>query len=400
MIKGASAPPYSINAITYNHLNLPLTITTSGGTSTYRYDETGQRIAKQVNGGNVEVYVREGATVLGVFWISGSTVDSSYFNLLWENRVVGRHTSSGARRYYHFDHLGSTRAVASTTGQVTESYDFEPWGLLMPGRTLGSGTTEGFTSKERDSETGLDYFGARHYTPALGRWTTVDPLADSTPEWSPFVYVNDNPIGFTDPDGRQVEKCRGDPWAEAQRNEIHYSELLGCGPTCRERPLIDESWNTFSAVTTVPGASTVLRSGLRALGRNATRRTLAFGDDALRITSKYGDDATQAGTQGIEAFHHTFSDRLTSIKTHGLRQGTYATPTGTLSPIQAQIELALPPNRGLPDGVVRIDVAGLRKAGYKIPKITRVSSRFGLPGGGYEMRFPYPIPREFVTVVR
>jgi RHS repeat-associated protein len=57
--------------------------------------------------------------------------------------------------------------VEGTT--VVESYDYDPWGVLMPGRTKGSGTKEGFTGKERDSESGLDYFGARHYMAALGR---------------------------------------------------------------------------------------------------------------------------------------------------------------------------------------------------------------------------------------
>jgi len=42
---------------------------------------------------------------------------------------------------------------------------------------------------------------------------------------------------------------------------------------------------------------------------------------------------------------------------------------------------------------------GLRAAGYEIPAVTRVSSRFGLPGGGYEMQFGYPIPPQFITVV-
>jgi RHS repeat-associated protein len=100
-----------------------------------------------------------------------------------------------------------------------------------------------------------------------------------------------------------------------------------------------------------------------------------------------------------EAFHYTFARYLRSIQTNGLRQGTYATRSGTLSPLQAQIELALPANRGLPDALVRIDLAGLRQAGYQVPALTRVSSRFGLPGGGYEMQFPYPIPPQFITVI-
>jgi RHS repeat-associated protein len=79
----------------------------------------------------------------------------------------------------------------------------------MPGRTLGSGTKEGFTGREQDAETGLDYFGARYYMPALARWTAVDPLAEKHLEWSPYNYVLNNPLVLIDPDGRQVEANLG-----------------------------------------------------------------------------------------------------------------------------------------------------------------------------------------------
>lgn len=46
-----------------------------------------------------------------------------------------------------------------------------------------------------------------------------------------------------------------------------------------------------------------------------------------------------------EAFHYTFDDAVESISRNGLRPGSYATPAGNLSPLQAQIDLALPPNR-------------------------------------------------------
>ena len=75
---------------------------------------------------------------------------------------------------------------------------------------------------------------------------------------------------------------------------------------------------------------------------------------------------------------------------------------------QATIELALPPNRDLTDMVVRIDLAGLRDSGYKIPPVTRVRNLvedkfdrfYSMPGGGWEMQFPYPIPPEFVQVIK
>ncbi|MGH8543093.1 MAG: RHS repeat domain-containing protein [Gammaproteobacteria bacterium] len=222
-----SAPaPYSITTtapILYDHQNLPLSITRAGDTTTYRYNEAGQRVAKQVGTGNTEVYLLDGASSLGVFTVSGTgSVVSSYFNVLAGDKVIGRQPHTGNRRYYHTDLLGSTRAVVEGA-TVVESYDFEPWGLLMPGRTLAGSTKEGFTSKERDAETGLDYFGARYYMAALGRWTTVDPPADSFPEWSPYNYVFNNPLLFTDPFGlcpphdADVSDCGYDNVGEAWR---------------------------------------------------------------------------------------------------------------------------------------------------------------------------------------
>jgi hypothetical protein len=109
-----------------------------------------------------------------------------------------------------------------------------------------------------------------------------------------------------------------------------------------------------------------------------------------------------------EAFHYTVLARLDSIQKEGLLPGQYATPTGNLSPLQAHIELSLPPNTPLRDAVVRIDLARLREAGFNIPEIRRVSNVvhgpgrrvYSMPGGGSEMQFPYSVPPEFLSVVR
>jgi hypothetical protein len=95
-----------------------------------------------------------------------------------------------------------------------------------------------------------------------------------------------------------------------------------------------------------------------------------------------------------------------SIAENGLRPGSGATTAGDLSPLQAQLELALPPNRALPDMIVRIDVSGLREAGYEIPEVSRVGNVvsgsdgrvYTMPGGGTEMQFPYAVPPEFLTM--
>lgn len=63
-------------------------------------------------------------------------------------------------------------------------------------------------SKERDSETGLDYFGARYMSSAQGRFTSPDePLADqdegNPQSWNLYTYGRNNPLSFTDRDGRK-----------------------------------------------------------------------------------------------------------------------------------------------------------------------------------------------------
>ena len=69
------------------------------------------------------------------------------------------------------------------------------------------------------------------------------------------------------------------------------------------------------------------------------------------------------------------------------------------SPLQAQIDLALPPNRSLRDVVIRVDLDGLRKAGYNVPEFSQVRRRFNMPGGGTEIEFGFAIPSQFLQVL-
>jgi RHS repeat-associated protein len=84
------------------------------------------------------------------------------------------------------DHLGSTRLVTDENGAAKERYDYLPFGgevpvdrngrASVPGYGAGSSLRHKFTGKERDTETGLDYFGARYFSGALGRFTSPDPM--------------------------------------------------------------------------------------------------------------------------------------------------------------------------------------------------------------------------------
>ena len=62
-----------------------------------------------------------------------------------------------------------------------------------------------FTGKERDSETGFSYFGARYYDADLMTgWLSVDPMADKYPSLSPYAYCAWNPVKLVDPDGEDI----------------------------------------------------------------------------------------------------------------------------------------------------------------------------------------------------
>jgi len=67
-----------------------------------------------------------------------------------------------------------------------------------------------FNGKEPDPETGLYYYGARYYHPAVSQWLSVDPLAEKYPFVSPYTYTYDNPVMFVDPTGMAGMKSDGD----------------------------------------------------------------------------------------------------------------------------------------------------------------------------------------------
>ena len=104
------------------------------------------------------------------------------------------------------DHLGSVRTVVSETGEVLQTNEFYPYGDLFSsaGTADSSGNRYRFTGKELGDETGLYDFSARFLQTSLGRFTTIDPLAEKYPGISPYAYCNGNPVRYIDPDGRKL----------------------------------------------------------------------------------------------------------------------------------------------------------------------------------------------------
>ena len=61
-----------------------------------------------------------------------------------------------------------------------------------------------FSAKEKDTETGYSYFGARYYSSDLSVWLSVDPQADKYPSLSPYTYCANNPVKLVDPNGEEI----------------------------------------------------------------------------------------------------------------------------------------------------------------------------------------------------
>jgi len=108
-------------------------------------------------------------------------------------------------------------------------------------------------------------------------------------------------------------------------------------------------------------------------------------------------------SKSAKLYHYTGANP-NKIAAEGLIPGgsgkVFTTPSGKLSPLQAQLDLALPPNRGLPNHLLEIDIPTLQGMGMKVPQEGPVGRMFNMPGGGTEIVFPHAIPAEAIKVVR
>jgi RHS repeat-associated protein len=186
----------------------------------YFYDGDGRRVKKIANG----------ATTIFVYNMMGQLIAE-----------YGGEPVNNGTRYLTSDHLGSTRVVTDSTGNVRERHDYLPFGEEIysanidysgRGNVADQGYKVGdirqkFNQKERDLETKLDYFLARYYSSAMGRFTSPDEFTGGPKELlffaekasaNPMFYANianpqslnkyqyclNNPLRYVDPDGHDV----------------------------------------------------------------------------------------------------------------------------------------------------------------------------------------------------
>jgi RHS repeat-associated protein len=221
-------------------------ITVSSGSSTiasYAYDGDGRRV-QETAGGLTTTYIYDALGDLAAEYINGTVAPALCTTC-----------------YLTADYLGSTRMMTGGTGNAVSLHDYQPFGEEISGGVGGrsyslydqlNNPRQKFTGKERDIETansfdpyGLDFFGARYFSSAQGRFTSPDeffggvggafevghqrrtqpgplPYADVTNPQSlnKYVYALNNPLRFIDPDGHEVALTGSDQDKEEERKRL------------------------------------------------------------------------------------------------------------------------------------------------------------------------------------
>ncbi|MDZ4798873.1 MAG: RHS repeat-associated core domain-containing protein [Bryobacteraceae bacterium] len=229
-----------------------LATVTGGGSATNIYDAEGRRVKRTANG----------ITTYYVYDADGQLMAE-----------YGGTPSGSGTQYLVTDYLGSTRMIQDSNGNCVTRMDYAPFGAVVPragqecyAAPWASGMM--FTGKERDgdtaagTQTGLDYFGARYFSGAQGRFTSPDePFADQDPaepqSWNLYTYGLNNPLRYTDPDGRahwdENNSYVGDKDGECQK--------VGSGTLCWSDK--NQQWGTPPAAITAadlnPFSDTLIR---------------------------------------------------------------------------------------------------------------------------------------------
>jgi len=178
----------NILSVQYNSLNLPSRI----NYVTYTYSAEGERLTSVFNvgtGGYSEIYC--GNIMYNNGTLKRILVDGGFI------------TFSGSTPVYHYylkDHLGSNNVVVNASGTVKQVNNYYPFGGISGESISGSLQTFKYNGKEFDRMNGLDWYdyGARQMSPDIGRFTTMDPMAEKYYSVSPYAYCGNNPIRYND----------------------------------------------------------------------------------------------------------------------------------------------------------------------------------------------------------
>ena len=160
--------------------------------ATFAYDPLGRRVEKVVGATTTaftydgEDILRETAGATTTYYVHGPGIDEPLAKEI-----------TGSLTYYHADGLGSVLKMTNAAGSVTHEYRYDAYGRIEAGSTQGGFS---FTGREWDPESGLFYYRARYFDPAMGRFISEDPIGFAG-GLNHYTYVENKPLLFRDPFG-------------------------------------------------------------------------------------------------------------------------------------------------------------------------------------------------------
>ncbi len=198
-------------SITYDANNRPVEIVVNNDclgddfTETYTYDAMGRRTGKTQGNAHTSYTYGTKNELLTVVNDPDVTVDndetvSHYYYA--EGRLLARE-EGGTMYYVHQDRLMSNRVETDDQGDLVKEMLSTPFGHQL----INDGIRMSFATGKELDDTGLYNFGARHYDPNMGRFTSVDPAWLEDPTISSYVYTRNNPMSYVDPDGKRASKA-------------------------------------------------------------------------------------------------------------------------------------------------------------------------------------------------
>ncbi|MCX4030004.1 putative Ig domain-containing protein [Endozoicomonas sp. SM1973] len=188
-----------VTTYTYDAKNKLASAEKEGKTTSYRYNHNGIRTGKTENGVTTQFIVDENRDYAQVLVESDG---ANQVNYTYGDDLISQ-DRNGASSYYHYDGLGSTRALTDAAGATTDTYNYEAFGVLL--NSMGNTKNNYlFTGEQFDS--GLDqyYLRARYYNQKAARFTQMDTWMGVNHDpvtLHKYLYANVDPVNYTDPTG-------------------------------------------------------------------------------------------------------------------------------------------------------------------------------------------------------
>ena len=168
----------------------------------FGYDGWGHRVRKSTASGTSRYLWDRDALVMELDTLGSRVAEYTYYPGTDNPESVRRHDRGDTTYYYLSDESRNVVGLLKRTATgivIANAYSYEPFGALQSS-TESAPNSLRFAGREYDSETGLYYFRARYYDPAVGRFVSEDPIGLGG-GINQYAYASNDPVNGSDPTG-------------------------------------------------------------------------------------------------------------------------------------------------------------------------------------------------------